>query len=95
MLKEYPPEVIETLKLSGEVSYIGKKLDDRSIKKDRARSDLNVCKGHFECVKDGIYDNSDELTDETKEALKEFADITLEEIEGIIFKYFGSVQNIV
>ena len=43
ILKEYPPEVIETLKLSGEVSYIGKKLDDRSIKKDRAQSDLNVC----------------------------------------------------
>ncbi len=87
-LKEYPTRVVETLKRSGEVSYIGKRLDDGSIKKDRALADLKECKGHFECVKDGIYDNSDELTDETKEALKEFADITLIEIEGIISKYF-------
>ena len=87
-IKEYPSKVVETLRRSGEVSYIGKRLDDGSIKKDRALSDLKECRGHFECVKDGIHDNSDELTDETKEVLKVFADITLKEIKGIISKHF-------
>ena len=87
-LKEYPPKVVETLKRSGEVSYIGKRLDDDSIKKDRALADLKKCKDHFEYVKVGIYDNSVELANETKAALKEFADITLEEIKGIISKHF-------
>lgn len=87
-LKEYPPEVKKTLEHSGEVSYIGKRLDDGGIKKDRSLSDLKECMSHFECVKDGIYDDSDELANETKEALKEFADVTLEEIKGIISKHF-------
>lgn len=88
ILKEYPPEVIETLKLSGEVSYVGKKLDDGGIKEDRAQSDLNACKSHFERVKGGLHDNIKGLSERTKEGLKEFAENTLQEIEGIKTKHF-------
>ena len=93
ILKEYPPEVIETLKLSGEVSYIGKKLDDRSIKKDRAQSDLYVCEIHFEKVKGGLHDKIKGLSERTKEGLKEFAEKTLQEIEGIKTKHFPRKAN--
>ena len=55
-LKEYPPEVKKTLEHSGEVSYIGKRLDDGSIEKDRAQSELNVRESHFEKVKGGLHD---------------------------------------
>ena len=88
ILKEYPPEVIETLKLSGEVSYVGKKLDDGGIKEDRAQSDLNACKSHFERVKGGLHDKIKGLSERTKEGLKEFAENTLQEIEGIKTKHF-------
>ncbi len=89
--KRFSPEVEKTLKRSGEVSYIGKRLDDESIKKDRALSDLIECRGHFEYVSKGLYDNLDELTNETKDALREFASVTLEEIKGIISKHFPNL----
>ena len=92
-LKEYPPEVKKTLEHSGEVSYIGKRLDDGSIEKDRAQSELNVCESHFEKVQGGLHDKIKGLSERTKEGLKEFAEKTLQEIEGIKTKHFPRKAN--
>lgn len=87
-LKEYPPEVKKTLEYSGEVSYIGKRLDDGSIEKDSARSALDACINHFESVRAGLHDSVKGLSENTKETLKGFAEITLQEIERIQTKHF-------